>query len=564
MLLTEKTKSRFGYYPSDLGRGSKKPVVIKCDYCGVECEKTNKSYHNTDRTINKDICKNKECKYKKIKEKNILLYGVENSAQRDDVKGKLSNIDYEKYKDQVEKLAIEGYSLSYISDKLKLPQTSLGRKIIEWGICINKDRSSVLNKTLRDKHGENYREVLGDKLKSISRDKYGVDNPFQAEEVKQKIVEGNIKTLGVSHHLKTQDGINKQRKTVKERYGVNNVMELDESKNSIKATSLRKYGVENPAKNKEVKGKARDTRIKRGLEKEYKGMSVKDMAEKTGFSRTRMNSLINLYGPEVAMKMTPNQSSLETYMEDWLKTLGIEYEKQIRIENRIADFRINSLLIEVDGLFIHSDGNKQYIKSKDYHKIKKDLYIEHGYTPLFFREDEINNKFQIVQSIILNKLGKSRKLYARKCNITTTDKSFFENNHLMGKGSGTIFALEHNGSIVAAMQVRKVKDKNYEISRFCPALHTQVIGGFSRLVKEAERNLDMDSLITFVDLRYGNGDYLNGLGFNKVSEHLSFRWTNGKESIHRMKFPGNSGYDKGFFKIWDCGQAKWVKSRKSP
>jgi hypothetical protein len=54
-------------------------------------------------------------------------------------------------------------------------------------------------------------------------------------------------------------------------------------------------------------------------------------------------------------------------------------------------------------------------------------------------------------------------------------------------------------------------------------------------------------------------DYLGDLGFVQKSCHLSFKWTNTRYTYHRMKFPSNTGYEQGMNKIWDCGQAKWVK-----
>jgi hypothetical protein len=65
---------------------------------------------------------------------------------------------------------------------------------------------------------------------------------------------------------------------------------------------------------------------------------------------------------------------------------------------------------------------------------------------------------------------------------------------------------------------------------------------------------------TFIDLRYGDGDYLQSFGFKELSCHTSFQWTDGLDTFHRMKFKGNSGYEAGLFKIWDCGQRKMVKT----
>lgn len=40
----------------------------------------------------------------------------------------------------------------------------------------------------------------------------------------------------------------------------------------------------------------------------------------------------------------------------------------------------------------------------------------------------------------------------------------------------------------------------------------------------------------------------------------SFKWTDGKNLFNRMKFPSNTGYDRGLYKLWDCGQLKFSKS----
>ena len=65
--------------------------------------------------------------------------------------------------------------------------------------------------------------------------------------------------------------------------------------------------------------------------------------------------------------------------------------------------------------------------------------------------------------------------------------------------------------------------------------------------------------MTFIDKRYGLGGYLKDMGFKHMNESLSFKWTDFNETFHRMNFKGNTGYDHGLFKIWDCGQAKWEK-----
>lgn len=190
------------------------------------------------------------------------------------------------------------------------------------------------------------------------------------------------------------------------------------------------------------------------------------------------------------------------------------------------------------------------------------MYQDLGYKPLFFREDEIHNNTNAVRSIIQNAVCKCRKVFARKCKIAlltkNESKAFFHSNHLMGAGRGMTFGLMYDDEVVCAIQV--VNKKNYtDISRFCTKSGWSVVGGYSRLIKKIEREINPRSIQTFVDMRYGTGEYLKGLGFTKESEHISFRWTKNCESVHRMKFKSNSGYDNGWNKIWDCGQSKFTK-----
>ena len=164
--------------------------------------------------------------------------------------------------------------------------------------------------------------------------------------------------------------------------------------------------------------------------------------------------------------------------------------------------------------------------------------------------------------MILNKLGKCpNKIFARKTApvIGGANKEFFEENHLMGKGKGEIFSLLYDGEPVAAIQICRLKDNDYDISRFCCKKNHSVIGGFSKLLKLVEQTLKMDSLKTFIDLRYGKGGYLEDLGFKRGNPSLSFHWTNGERRFHRLKFRGATGYDKGLARIWDCGQLPFTK-----
>ncbi len=42
MLLEQKTLETHGYNPNTLSKGSNKPIIVSCDYCGIECAITTK------------------------------------------------------------------------------------------------------------------------------------------------------------------------------------------------------------------------------------------------------------------------------------------------------------------------------------------------------------------------------------------------------------------------------------------------------------------------------------------------------------------------------------------
>lgn len=399
------------------------------------------------------------------------------------------------------------------------------------------------------------------KREDMSLAKHGVKNSAQREEVRSKIRDTNIDRLQ-SEKFKAQI-----KKTNLEKYGNENAMLVQSLIDKQKQTLLDKYGVDNIMKYSDTAKKAaqkmKQTKIDKGIIKTYDGKSRPDWAKEIGFSRSQFGKLVVAYGIDEAIKMQPFKTKLEKTFEDFLRDYNINYNTQFRIDKKIADFQINNLLVEVDGLYWHSDAAKI---DMNYHINKKTSYENSGYDSLFFREDEIRDKFDIVKSMVLNRLNRSTKIFARKCQLDKLDDknsdSYFEANHLMGKGRGSTYILTLNNEIVAALRLKRNKNNDYEISRFCNSKFFTVIGAFSKLLNFAIKDKNPDTIMTFIDKRYGKGHYLTNLGFSYVHIYPSFRWTDGFETFHRLKFPGNNGYDHGLFKIYDCGQAKYLYKLK--
>ena len=243
--------------------------------------------------------------------------------------------------------------------------------------------------------------------------------------------------------------------------------------------------------------------------------------------------------------------------ENILKIKGAVYNKKTFKDRNIRPdivIKKHKLIIEVDGLHWHTEAKKD----KKYHIDRAEYYKSKGYRLLVFSEKEVKEQREIVDSMINHRLGKTaNKVGARKCQVVEMTHSelngFFENNHLKGKGGGKGAGLLYRGEIVAAIRWVNNKD-HYNISRFACKNNWSVSGAYSRLLKPLR---DKD-IVNFVDTRHGDGEHLAQYGFELVSTHLGFEWTDGYHAFNRRSFLGNSGYDKGLLKYWDYGQKKFV------
>jgi len=364
-------------------------------------------------------------------------------------------------------------------------------------------------------------------------EKYGTKSPLESEKIKEKIKETNLK-----------------------KYGYESASKSDIVKQNTIKNNLEKYGVEHPQYTQEYKDK-----ISKINTKDYfNEKSRKEWAQDLDVVRSTFNARLKKYGFDIAISMESSQTEIENMISKILKDNNIKFETQKRLNQYIPDFIIEDkkLIIEADGTYWHSDAIN---KNKNYHKEKMIEYNKSGYFALFFREDEIIQSPKIIESIILNKLNITKdRYYARKCEIfeLKDKKDFFNKNHLMGVGRGKCYALSYKKNIVCALQYT-IKQGIMDISRFCPVLCTRVLGGYTKLIKYIENMEHPDKIQTFIDRRYGSGEYLKDFGYTKETDYLSFKWTKNGKTEHRLKFSGNSGYDNKYFKIWDCGQSKFVK-----
>lgn len=457
----------------------------------------------------------------------------------------------------IEKFGHDPTKLSKGSDKIVIVKCDYCEEVKEMK---NNARSSSLKSYPKDA----CKNCGGKKRKEALMEKYGVETTQALPEVRAKTKATNLKKFGSETFFGSDEGKEKVKESMLEKYGVEHNMKNQEIRQKRDNTIKEKYGVDNVFKLQEFQDLGIRRRIENGSIKTFNGKMIKDLAKENNYAYSSMVERINKLGIDIATFVKKQESSLELQMAAILDGANIKYEKQFRIDKKIADFKLadSNILIEADGLYWHSDASD---KTSKYHIDKRLFYESNGYRPFFFREDEIREKPAIIKSIILNSLGSSKRLYARNLQIKELSfkdvRDFISKNHLMGRTNNASYNLalcDNDNNIFSVLQIKKLKDGEYDVSRFCSLLGYSVVGGFSRLLKYFIRNYNPKTIQTFIDKRYGTGDYLTGLGFEFISCYKSFKWTDGFDSFHRLTYRGDSGYDHGLYKIWDCGQSKYI------
>lgn len=272
-------------------------------------------------------------------------------------------------------------------------------------------------------------------------------------------------------------------------------------------------------------------------------------------------------------------SAQEDEITQYLDSVNLKYVKNTRdvIQPQELDIYIEQakLAIEYNGLYWHTEEkgrHNTYHLNKTISCRNKEISLIHIFS------DEWNNKKEIIMSIINHKLGLNiNRINTRKMDVIEAKsnkelKDFFDRTHISGYTSFiTAFYLKDpiTDEIVAALSLRKPFIKKYgsktvEIARFSTKLNSSVPGAFSRLLKYCikwSKQEGYDKILTYADLRFGNGDVYNKNKFNFVgSTKVDYWYTDGKQRYNRFKFRAQRGkpekivaQENGVYKIYGCG-----------
>jgi hypothetical protein len=245
------------------------------------------------------------------------------------------------------------------------------------------------------------------------------------------------------------------------------------------------------------------------------------------------------------------------------------YRDKYEIDIYLPDLNIG---FEFNGIFWHSDK----WKSKDYHKLKSDHFKERGIKIFNIWESDWDFRNSIVKSQILNQLGKSNRIWARKCSVKEiTDnkisKEFLDKNHIQGwVRSDLKIGLYYNDELVSIMLFdhyegrKKMNKDEWNLSRFCNKLDYSVVGGASKILNYFIKSMNPKRIISYADKDWSQGNLYESIGFLLISEiNPDYKYVVDGDMIHKSRFrkslTGVSESELNIPKVWNCGKLKFEK-----
>ena len=221
--------------------------------------------------------------------------------------------DYSRFQNDIQELYIdENMTKKEVCDILRLDVHFFDRIISE--LQINKSESQK-------------RQKKSEIMKKSFTDKYGVDNPFRLDSVKEKIKETNLKKYGVENPSQSDEVKSKVRETCIEHYGTSSHFQSEEIKERIRQTNIKKYGVPSAMQSEEVKGKSRKTSLERyGTLYPLQSEEVKETLRKSNLDK---------YGVENVSQVGGIQKKREeTFLQKYGVNTPLKFEE---IKERIKD-----------------------------------------------------------------------------------------------------------------------------------------------------------------------------------------------------------------------------------
>lgn len=393
------------------------------------------------------------------------------------------------------------------------------------------------------------------KLRRNNLEKWGVENVFQSDTIKEKIRETNLEKWGVENPSQNKDIKEKIRESISK-------LDKLEINKKREVTNLKKWGVKNISQLKKVKEKKIETSL----------FNIgSDYLINTDYFRNYMKkNNLKKYGDEYYFK-TVVLVSLLLQKRIFIKSIYDgeiiqSYRDGLEIDIYLPELKIG---FEFNGVWWYSD----VYKDKCYHLDKTRFFSESDIRIIHIWEDDWDNKRNIIESQIKNWLGLSNRIWARSCKVREVSiresMEFLENNHIQGSiGSSLKIGLYLQNELISLMTFDNLEGRkrmtlgNWNINRFCNKIGFSVVGGASKMFKYFINNFEVIRVISYADRDWSQGKLYENLGFNRIVDGKpDYKYVVDGFRIHKSKFKkSKTGLSESILdipKIWDCGKIKY-------
>lgn len=429
-------------------------------------------------------------------------------------------------------------------------------------------------------------------FKKTNLEKLGVEYPFQSLLIREKGKESCLEKYGVEYYNQTEESQIRRKETSLKKYGVENPSQSSEIKEKVRKTNLKKFGVPNASQNEEIKEKRKTKNINKLLyAKNQNLISIEDLSNKFNKYDTTIIDAIKRLNIEIITfdldkryyihscdlyLLTDYFYKTEMCSSSYSEKELVSFIKSICLDEIIENSRkiispkeldiyipSKNLAIEFDGLHWHDENHVD----KNYHLTKTNMCNKKGIDLIHVFEDDWLYKKEIVKSMIASRLGVYKeKIFARKCQIKEIEKDlakiFFDKNHLQGFAYGDLYlGLIFNDELIQCICINKKgwHDGNVELTRMVTKLNTQVVGGFSKLMKHISDYIEYKSITSYVYKAWFNGKGYIESGFKIVKENSpSYSYVVSGKRVHKSHFRKNK-----IKKMFERGELKFYDSNKT-
>lgn len=407
-------------------------------------------------------------------------------------------------------------------------------------------------------------------FKKTNLEKLGVEYPFQSSLIQEKGKESCLEKYGVEYYNQTEESKKIHKKTVSERYGVENISQINAVKKKKEQLNINKLTYAKSLNLINVDELAKKFNRNEGV--------IIDDIRLLNLKIIKFNNDTRFYIEESNLPILSDffsktdecgKSYSEKELVDFVKSIYsdeiMENTKRI-IPPKELDIYIPKmkLAIEYNGLYWHDENHVD----KNYHLTKTNMCNEKGIDLIHVFEDDWLERKEIVKSMIASRLGVYKeKIFARKCQIKEIEKDqakiFFNENHLQGFAYGDLYlGLMFNDELIQCICINKKgwHDGNVELTRMVTKLNTQVIGGFSKLMKHISDYIEYKSITSYVYKAWFNGKGYIESGFKIVKENNpSYSYVVNGRRVHKSHFRKDKikkMFERGGLKFYDSDKTE--------